>query len=476
VCGAAGALGGNRRRRYTAKQALSEIRAEPANGPFLGPLHPEARMRTRLFLAGTSLMFAMLAQAADWPQFRGPNRDGVAQEKGLLKKWPDKGPKLAWSFDKAGLGFSSMAVADGKLYTLGTRDTDEIVLCLDAANGKELWIAKIAPIFTFKGNLWGDGPRGTPTIEGGRLYAIGGQGELVCLDVTGAAPKEVWRKSLLKDLDGEVMDSGGSWGYCESPLIDGKLLICTPGGKKGTLAALDKMTGAVVWRSTELKHAATYASAVAADVNGVHQCIQTSFAGDTEGGFLNGFDATNGKLLWTHRIVPGAIFYIAATPIVKDNSVYYTTYESCHLFDAAAPSKSKDLYTKAGQKGMKNHHGGVVLVGDYVYGRSQRGWACQSFKDGKLKWEAEDIAGQKSGSVIAADGMLFLYSDNGEVGLAEANPKEFMLAGSFKLPQLSKYPRTRPTSHDSGVWSHPAIANGRLYLRDCEFIYCYEIK
>jgi outer membrane protein assembly factor BamB len=434
-------------------------------------------MSTRLFLAGTSLMFALAAQAADWPQFRGPNRDGVAQEKGLLKKWPAKGPTQAWSFDKAGLGFSSLAIADGKLYTLGTRDKDEVVLCLDAMHGKELWIAKIAPIFTFKGNIWGDGPRGTPTIDGGRLYAIGGQGELVCLDVTGAAPKEVWRKSLLKDLDGEVMDSGGSWGYCESPLIDGKLLICTPGGKKGTLAALDKMTGAVVWRSTELTHAATYASPVAADIKGARQYIQTSFAGDNEGGFLNGFDAKDGKLLWSHKIVSGTpIYSIAVTPVVKGNLAYHTTSEACHLFDASASSKSKDLYVKAGQKVMKNNHGGVVLVGDHVYGYSGRGWVCQDLKTGKKAWAEEDFAGQKSGSIISADGMLYLYTDNGEVGLAEANPKEFTLVGSFRLPQLSKYPRTRPSSHDSGVWSYPAIANGRLYLRDCEFIYCYEIK
>lgn len=434
-------------------------------------------MRTRLPVVVIVLaLFASAAAADDWPQFRGPKRDGVSTEKGLLQSWPKDGPKLVWSFKNAGLGFASLAISGGKLYTIGTRDEDEIVLCLDAVKGTELWAAKVAPVFTFKGNVWGDGPRSTPTIDGTHLYALGGQGELVCLDIAGKEPKEVWRKNLLKDLQGEVMNSGGSWGYCESPLIDGKLLVCTPGGPKGTLAALDKMTGAVVWRSADLKQAAPYSSVMPAEINGKRQYIFASFDGESPGGYLNGV-SDDGKLLWTAKTVPGEIYNIASPPIVRDNLVYQTTYEACHLFEIGPNNKAKEKYKTASQRVMRVNHGGAVLVGDAVYGYgSDRGWVCQDFLTGKRKWDETDFDGQKSGSTIAADGMLYLYSDRGEVGLAKADPAAWALVSSFAIPERSKYPKSRPTSSSSGVWSYPAIANGYLYVRDAELIFCYDIR
>jgi outer membrane protein assembly factor BamB len=435
-------------------------------------------MRTRLPVIGIVLcLFGSMASADDWPQFRGPRRDGVSTETGLLKEWPKDGLKPVWSIKNAGLGFSSFAIAGGKLYTLGTRGDDEIVLCLDALKGTELWTAKLGPIFTFKGNTWGDGPRGTPTLDGTRLYAIGGQGELVCLDIAGKQPTEIWRKSLLKDFGGEVMDSGGSWGYCESPLIDGKLLVCTPGGAKGTLAALDKMTGTVAWRSTELTHAAPYTSIMPADINGARQYIQASFDNVSPGGYLSGFAAKDGKLLWSEKTVPGEIYAIAPAPLVKGNLVYQTTLEACHLFDIGAGNKAKERYKKPSQKVMCVNHGGVVLVGDHVYGYgNDRGWVCQEFKTGKRAWDENEFDAQKSGATIGADGMLYLYSDRGEIGLAQADPEKFTLVSSFAIPERSEYPKNRSTSRSSGVWSYPAIANGYLYLRDAELIYCYDIR
>jgi outer membrane protein assembly factor BamB len=427
-------------------------------------------------LAAAWLLCGAFASAADWPQFRGPKRDGLSEESGLLRSWPKGGPKLAWSFKNAGLGFSSFAIAGGKLYTLGTRGDDEVVLCLDALKGDELWVAQIGKIFTFSDNVWGDGPRGTPTIDGARLYAIGGQGILVCLDIGGGKPKEVWRKDLVKDLGGESMNSNGSWGFCESPLVDGPMVICTPGGDKGTLAALDKATGAVQWRSSELTHQAPYSSVMVMDAPGGRQYIQTSFASDTEGGFLNGIRAKDGKLLWSQKIVPGAIYDLAPSPIVKGNLVYQTTYVASQLFEVK-DGKAKELYPPGkSRKVLKNNHGGVVLVGDAVYGYADRGWVCQDLKSGKEKWHEDNFAGQKSGSTIAADGMLYLYTDNGELGLAEATPGKFTLASSFTIPERSKFPKSRPSSRDSGVWAYPAIANGYLYLRDAELIFCYDIR
>jgi outer membrane protein assembly factor BamB len=434
-------------------------------------------MSLRLPLVGILFLCGSMAGAADWPQFRGPHRDGLSAETGLLQQWPKGGPKLVWSFKKAGLGYSSMSIVDGTLYTLGSRGDDEIVLALDAVKGTELWTVKLGPIVNaWENKQWGDGPRATPTIDGKHLYALGSQGALLCLDLATGKPKEVWRKDLLKDFGGEMMTG---WGYSESPLIDGKLLLVTPGGDKGTLAALDKFTGALVWRSTELKQSAPYTSVMAADFNSSRQYIQASYAGDKEGGYLNGFAAKDGKLLWSEQIYKGSMFLIASNPLIKDNLVYHSNANNCHLFEIGKDDKPKDRYTKkSGQKNMKNNHGGVVLLGDHVYGYSHgRGWACQEFAEGQLKWEEPgELACNESGAMIAGDGMLYMVTDLGEVGLAKADPTGFNLTGSFKMPELSKYRTTRKTSVSSKVWSHPAIANGHLYVRDCEFVYCYDVK
>lgn len=429
----------------------------------------------RLFLGAVVLLVGSLVSAADWPQWRGPDRSGVSQEKGLLKTWPEKGPTLAWSFKNAGLGFSSIAVVGGKVYTLGTRDKDEVVLALDAVKGTELWTAVIGPIFTFEGNVWGDGPRGTPTIDGDRLYAIGGQGDLVCLDIT-ANGKEVWRKSLLKDLDGEMMSE---WGYSESPLIDGDVLICTPGGAKGTLAALDKKTGGVLWRSTELKNNAPYSSVIVAEIQGVRQYIQTSYISETEGGVVSGFAAKDGKVLWTEPIFKGHSYAIANTCIAPGDSVYVTSGYGggCHRFEIGPGQKAKDAYSKAKQKAVKCTHGGVLLIDGAIYGHTEPGsWVCQDFQTGNVNWSERNTVECRSGAITAAEGLLYLYSDEGEVGLASVDAKEFKLVSSFKLPEASKYPETRPSSKQAKVWPHPVVANGHLFLRDAELIFCYDIR
>jgi outer membrane protein assembly factor BamB len=427
------------------------------------------------------LMMAALSlgavQGADWPQWRGPERSGIAKETGLLQKWPEGGPKLLWTYREAGLGFSSFTVVGDKLYTLGSRGDDEIVLALDAAGGKELWTAKIGPIFTFKINKWGDGPRGTPTIDGNHLYAIGGQGILVCLDIANQG-KEVWRKDFIKDLGGAMMTM---WGYSESPLVDGDLVICAPGGAAGAVAALNKKTGALVWRAKDLGRKAAYGSAVVATLHGVRQYIHSAQIDDVKGCVIAGLGAKDGKVLWSASLFEGPSYSACATPLVVGNTVYVTTLSEsvsgCHLFEIGADFTVKDLYAKKNQKNLKNNHGGVVLVGASIYGYSDGlGWVCQDLKTGKLNWDERNVLEGDSGSIIAADGRLYLFSEEGEAVLLEPEAKEWTEHGRFKLPETSKLNKMRRTSIASKTWAHPTIADGRLYLRDCELIFCYDVR
>jgi hypothetical protein len=447
-------------------------------------------MTTRLFTLVCCLLAASSTRADDWPQFRGSDRTGVSREKGLLKAWPKEGPKLAWTYKNAGLGFSSVAVVKGVVYTIGTDMAvkngmvvadDEYVIAIDEKNGAELWRRKIGPIFTFKGNVWGDGPRSTPTIDGNFIYALGGQGELVCLDVANKG-KEVWRTNLIKDLGGKVMEVAGSdWGYSESPLIDGKLLICTPGGAQGTLAALDKVNGKLVWRSVGLTNNAPYSSAVVADFHGVRQYIQTSYdsTNGNESGFVSGFDAKNGNVLWSETIFKGESYAIAASPIIKGNQVYVTSGYGggCHLFHINTNQKATEQYAKKIFKKVKNTHGGVVLIDDHIYGHSEPGmWICQEMRTGNIKWDENAQLKCPSGAITAADGKLYLYTEDGEAGLVDADPKGFNLVSSFTIPEKSMIPQMRQTSRSSRIWAHPVIANGHLYLRDHEYIFAFKIN
>lgn len=437
-------------------------------------------LRLSVTLASMALA-ASVAFAADWPQWRGPDRSGVSKETGLLKTWPKNGPPLVWTYKNAGLGFSSAAIVGDRLCTLGAIDEIEYVIALDLKGDKpsEAWKAKIGPIFTFKENVWGDGPRSTPTVEGGCVYALGGQGELVCVEITKGTV--VWRKSLVKDLGGEMMSE---WGYSESPLVDGDRLICTPGGAKGTVAALDKKTGAVLWRSKELTHKAPYTSAVAAEIAGVRQYVQTSYIDDIEGGVVSGIAAADGKLLWSQSFFKGMSYAIAATPIVQGSHVYVSAYAtpSCRLFEIVPGDNGRftatDVYSKKSQRVMKNNHGGVVLVGEHLFGHTQeRAWVCQDFKTGAEKWSEENQLECRSGALVSADGQLYLYSDEGMVALIKATPEGWRANGRFAIPEKSKVPLTRKeTSGKAKIWAHPVIANGRLYLRDQELIFCYDVR
>jgi outer membrane protein assembly factor BamB len=430
-----------------------------------------------LIIPTICLLFSVTpALALDWPQWRGPDRDGVSKEKGLLKEWPKDGPPLAWIFEDTGLGFSGPAIVGDRLYIMGARKDKTQVFALDiSGKPKELWACDVGKVFTYQ--FWGDGPRSTPTVDGDHLYALGGYGDLVCVQVKNG--KEVWRKNLEKDMNGEMMSE---WGYSESVFIDGDALICTPGGPKGTVAALDKKTGKELWRSTDLTDKATYASIMAAEIQGVRQYVVMTYIDKVKGGAVAGVAAKDGKLLWYIPHFTGHSYATASTPIIKGNEVYITAGygAGCMLLEIGKNGNNftvKNLYPKTVKKYMKNQHGGVVLIGDHIYGHNEtRGWVCQDWKSGKQEWEERNKLECTSGSIVAADGYLYLYSDEGESVLLQASPEGWIEKGRFVNTKKSQVPQNVATSQAAKLWTHPVIANGKLYLRDQEFLFCYDIR
>jgi len=309
-----------------------------------------------LTLSLTILLAILLAPAIsgvadNWPQWRGPDRSDVSKETGLLKEWPSGGPRRVWLYKNAGNGYSGPAIANGKLFTMGTRDGTEILLALNADSGEEIWTARIGPVLQ---NNWGDGPRGTPTVDGDRVCTLGGQGTLICANV--ADGKVLWKQTM-HDLGGKTP----GWGYTESVLVDGDKVVCTPGGSKGALAALDKGSGKLLWQTKEFTDGAQYASAIAAELNDVRQYIQLTME------HLVGVAAKDGRLLWQSPF-PGRTAVIP-TPIVHDGCVYATAGYGAgsKLVKLGADNQVSDVYAN---QNMKNHHGGVVLAGDHLYGYS----------------------------------------------------------------------------------------------------------
>jgi outer membrane protein assembly factor BamB len=420
-------------------------------------------MKTRtLLLPACLLALSGAALAADWPQWRGPLRDDVSRETGLLKSWPEGGPKLLWTAEEAGIGYSGPAVVGDRLYTMGADQTNDFVIAFDTRTGKKVWST---PIALYVSNRYGSGPRGTPTVDGDHLYALSASGQLACLQA--ATGDKVWSVSLTG------RDSlGGNkpgWNYSESPLVDGDKVICSPGGNRGTLAALNKKTGSVIWRSTPLTDPAGYSSAVVAEVGGIRHYVQLTMKG------VAGVDARDGKLLWYHRH-PRYRTAVIPTAIVRDNYVYAVAgYGAGAVLLQLSPDgkggiKAQQVYDEDNGKLMDNKHEGVVLVGDYVYGWSDRqGWLCQEFQTGKKVWASRKLG---RGSVTCADGDLYCYSeDKGTVALVPAGPGGWQEKGRFSLPR-----KTRRREFNNNIWTHPVVANGRLYLRDQELLFCYDVR
>ena len=599
-----------------------------------------------------SLPFALLlmvpaaAAAQEWPQWRGPNRDGVSAETGLLKEWPGGTPKLLWQHDQVGVGYSSLSVKGGRLYTQGDLQGVEHVICLNAEDGRIVWAVQPEPVAgrlaqrvasevktmdrdgdgtiveaealgrlgwdfnkfdraadgdpkqisvdrakrliakldkngdgkldflefgpglrekahevddqdkqadvqalarqrcdglfaaldkdkdgkinrsetsntplsslsdridqndpetkkkdqiltreeiqaylvksepgrdgvlteeelaqyfeaTFRGrdgiltadevkgafggyrNGYGDGPRGTPTLDGDYLYAEGGSGDVCCLEI--ATGKTVWHVNLVSDLGGGVP----GWGYSESPLLLGDWVIVTPGGKKGTLAALDKKSGKVVWRSEGDTESAHYSSPVVAELGGVKQIVQMG----SKSTF--GVRADSGRHLWSYTNANNGTANIC-TPVPWKDHVFASSNYGVGgglVRIGTDGSGAEEVYFV---KKMANHHGGIVRVGDHLYGFGDGGLICMEFLTGKIAWVTRSV---NKGSLVVADGMLYCLGEGHQMALAEANPKEYVERGRFKIDNLGK-----PS------WAHPVVAGGRLYLRNQQRLAAYDVK
>lgn len=394
------------------------------------------------------------ASASDWPEWRGPNRDDHSPDKGLLKEWPADGPKQRWLYKDAGLGYAGYSIAGGTLFTMGLRGDREFLIALDADKGVEKWATPVGEKYE---NGWGDGPRMTPTVDGNRVYAVGGRGTVICANTTDGSV--TWSKSFVKDLGGNLP----GWGYTASPLVVGNKLLCTPGGPEGAVAALDKMTGAVVWRSTELKDVAHYSSPILIERGGKKQVVQLF-----EKRYC-GLDPATGAVIWKMDF-PGQTAVIP-TPIYSDGQIYVT---AGYGVGCASAKLSEDgtqaTQVYAGNKVMKNHHGGVVLVDGYLYGHSDGyAWVCQNMATGAEVWGHRGFG---KGAVHFADGMLYCLDErSGAVALVEASTKGWNEKGRFTLSPLSTH-----RNPQGGIWPHPVVVNGNLYLRDQENLFCFDVK
>jgi len=399
-------------------------------------------------LATVALLFVfaapVLAQSsADWPQWRGPNRDGISKETGLLKEWPAQGPPLVWKAAGAGRGYSSFSIANGRLYTLGLRGDREFVIAFDLANGKEVWATPHGSAFR---NDRGDGPRGTPTIDGDRLYALGGNGDLSCLDArTG---KIVWTKNVLREFGA----SNIGWGISESPLVLGNKVMVNAGGQNASIVALNKDNGAVIWKSQSDE--AGYSSAIPVQVNGGTQVVFFTAKRAL------GLDVNDGRLLWEYGKPANNVANVA-TPIARGNRVFISSDYGTGggLVEIKADGRAQEVYFT---KDMRNHHSSSVLVGDYLYGFSSSVLTAMKFDTGEIAWRDRSVG---KGSLVYADGNLYCYSENGVVGLVEATPTGYHEKGRFRIQQ-----------GELPTWTHPVVAAGRLYLRDQDTIYAFDVK
>ena len=373
-------------------------------------------------------------------------------EKGLLQDWPEGGPKKMWTVNDAGLGYSGVTVQAGSLYTMGAFDKKEMLLAYNSSSGKKLWEVHVGELLT---NGWGDGPRMSPTISNGKIYALGARGNLLC--VLAKNGKQVWKKSLVDDLGGKVP----GWGYTESVLVDEGKVICTPGGKDGAIAALDADSGRTIWRTKSFTDGAQYSSPISIMHQGKKQYVQLVMKN------IVGIDPGNGSVLWKSTW-PGKVAVIP-TPIFSNGHVYVTSGYGvgCKLVKLG-DNYPTNVYEN---KVMKNHHGGVIKVGEHLYGYSDGvGWACQDFKTGELIWNEKKALGK--GAIAYADNRLYCQGEgDGRLILIDASPTGWKTHGEFTIS-----PQTKKRNPKGRIWTHPVICDGKLYLRDQEYILCYDIK
>ncbi|HEX4796611.1 MAG TPA: PQQ-binding-like beta-propeller repeat protein [Humisphaera sp.] len=427
-----------------------------------------------LFLSAVTA-FADSPGTFDWPQWQGPNRDNMSKEKGLLQQWPKEGPPLVWKLKDLGGGYSAPSIASGRIFAMSKRGGSDVVWALSEADGKSLWATPLEQSASQGMPQGQEGPGCTPTVDGDHLYVISTAGEIACLTVPDG--KIVWHHSMTRDLGG----SAPNWAYRESPLVDGKNVICTPGGSGAMMVALDKLTGATVWKTSVPAQGdggrrgrggmggsgAAYSSAIAIDFEGQRQYVQLAAKA------LIGVAADDGKLLWSYAKPANSFGINCTTPLFHDGMVFAS---SAYGAGGGLVKLSKDASGNItatevwAQRRMQNHHGGVILFEGYLYGANggNEGGApvCLDFKTGDVLWNQREDTTVAKGSVTFADGRIYYRCEDGNMLLVEPSPKQFIERGRFQEPARSNAPD----------WAHPVIANGKLYLRDQDVLLCYDVK
>ena len=410
------------------------------------------------------VMTGMGLKAFDWPQWRGPNREGVFTGASLNLDWTEKKPALLWTFRQAGAGYAAPTIVGTTLYCQGGADDDDFAFAMDTQTGNLKWKQTLGGLSVPER---GDGPRGSVTVDGDRLYLVRGNGNFHCL--SAADGKILWQKDFEKDFGGKVMSR---WGFSESPLIDGNHVICSPGGSEGTVIALNKHTGDVVWRTKELTDAASHSSPIVADVDGIRQYIV--FAAKN----IAGIAAKDGKLLWSIAIEGEKVNAVIPTPVFIDNMLYVTNGYGfgCQCIKLTKDGDSVKAETIYKNRDLQNQHGGAVLMNGHIYGYSERpndSWMCQHMKTGEIVWsqKGRDVEFGKGSMVAVNDRLLLLDMQTGSSALIAASPEGWQEFGRMEIPE-----RTKIVTQDNHVWTHPVVAHDRLYIRDQDLLFCFDMR
>jgi outer membrane protein assembly factor BamB len=422
--------------------------APSKEGAPLGEANPASAANPVLGSAARPDVESPAADLPFWPRFHGPNGDNLSTETGLLKEWPEEGPELVWSTKGIGHGFSSVSIADGMIYTDGNIDDKTKITALDM-QGNILWQVDNGAAWTRDH----PGTRGTPTLDGDRLYHESPVGQLVCLDAESG--RQVWTLNILEEFGAQNI----KWALAESIVIDGNNLICCPGGPKASVVALDKATGSTVWTAESTNEQTSYATPAVAECGGLRMILTMNAKA------LLGVNADNGELLFRY---PHETRYDvhATTPIYHDGQIFISSgYGSgSEMLKLSVQGQEASVEQLWEYKELDNHHGGVILLDGYIYGTSSRGkWIC-------LDWDTGDMAYSESGvgkgSLTYADGMLYTFSENRQMGLVEATPAGHKVISQFELP-----------SGGSGKsWAHPVVCGRRLYLRHSDQLSAYDVS
>ena len=401
------------------------------------------------YLLMITILFPVMLSAQKNSQWRGENRDGMYNETGLLKVWPAGGPQLLWKYDGLGGSFASVAIAGGKIYLTGQTD-DQLILYVLDLKGQLLTKKEVGKEWTTNYT----GTRCTVVVNDGKLYIGNSLGQIHCLDE--ATLNLVWKKDLLNDFDGKNI----RWGMTESPLIVGDKIFLTPGGVKNNMVALNKNTGALIWSSPGKGTASAYCSPQYIGDQSVPILVTSTIQ------YVIAYNANTGEKLWSHpqRKQNPSYDIHPNTPIYSNGMIFSITGYRGGAMLLRLKDGGKVVEQVWENDEMDNQMGGAVRVGDYVYasGHMNKFFFCVDWKTGKTMYKTSDLG---PCNVISADGMLYCYSDKGEMALVKPNPDKFDMVSSFKV-----------TLGTAEHWAHPVIHQGVLYLRHGDTLMAYKIQ